>query len=243
MMDSMRDIYKQIVNYFRKPLDIVYGIRSINEWHYDFRRVREGTLGEIIDSLKIAEEIEETRELKNEDILDIFLKTEFVPSLCLCCYAISKFKSVDTIIVDKLASLFLREEVMVRRFAALTLLEIGTIESLKLVVGENNYHGYGVRHSATWQLGEFGAEAESGIPALIKLLDCQGIYWKTHFIAAEALTKIGIGTKNTVIDSLQHENPHVKYYVAYALSQMEIELAPDIENQVQVILDKDIEPY
>jgi hypothetical protein len=77
-----------------------------------------------------------------------------------------------------------------------------------------------VRMAATRRLQEHGSEASEAIPALLAVLRDQGIGWRTHLAATEALAAIG----ETAIPWLRHiferGEPHLRNYAAVALKEI-----------------------
>lgn len=78
----------------------------------------------------------------------------------------------------------------VRRVAALSLVQLGTVSALAAVVGGTG-HGHGVRDRAMRALGEHGRAAVAAIPALLAVLGDREMNWRSHFNAVDRLASLG----------------------------------------------------
>jgi hypothetical protein len=234
----MKHFIKQLIRYFTPkidPLNKKYGSRSTNEWHYDFRSVKKGTLDEIVDSIKSIEKILPEIELKEKDIIKLLLNSNSVPTLCLCCYAVTKVELISTEVETKLINLLSYPDESVRRFSAMSLTKIGSIKALSAVV-EGNNHGHAIRTEAAYKIAKIGSQAVTAIPSLFKLLEYKKINWRTHFAAADALASIGNEAIEPLLKNLDSEDKNLRYYSAIALSSMKPK--PITNPQINMILKK-----
>jgi len=101
----------------------------------------------------------------------------------------------------------------VRRVAAISLVEVGTVSALAAVAAGTR-HGHAVRGQAASLLGQRGVAAESAIPALLALLADREINWRSHWTAVDALAAIGDAGKEALRAALPTiRGEHLRGYV------------------------------
>lgn len=197
-----------------------YKTRSIIDWYSDYRTIKQGTLEELLEGIRRAEALPPDQELTTADLTELLVHSTFIPTWCLCIYALSKIGAKGTVIEERLLVLLMEEEELVRRFAAIGLTKIGTVRALSAVVGKHG-HGHAIRTTAAHQLAELGPTAEAAIPALLALIAYKKINWRSHYAAATALAKIGSAAVPHLLKEIEQEDKHRRYCAAVALSSLE----------------------
>ena len=197
-----------------------YKTRSIADWYSDYDSIKQGTLEELLEGIRIAERLPPNQELTTADLTELLVHSTAAPTWCLCIYALSKIGAKGTVIEERLLVLLKEEEELVRRFAALALTDIGTVSALSAVV-EKQGHGHAIRTTAAHQLAELGPAAEAAIPALLALIAYKKINWRSHYAASRALAKIGAAAVPILLKEVEQEDKQRRYYAAVALSSME----------------------
>lgn len=226
---------QSIQNFYQKFYPPKYAGMDLNEWHYNFRTVKNIDLPKIFQAIQDVEQITIQDSNQLFDLITIHQRSKKVISICLCCYAFSKFKNPPPSAISKMIADLSHPNEKVRRFSAIALTEISTLDTLIPVVNSNT-HSKGVRTLATSKLMEFGAQAEMAIPALFNLIEDSQINYRSHFMAAEVLANIGEAAKESLIANLNHKNENLKYYSAHALSILKPQ--PYLNSTIKKILEE-----
>lgn len=226
-----------ILSFFKsliiRPSKIKYAGKTLSEWHTCFIHENEVSRAELIEALKQSADIENETNLCELDVIDIFFKTEKVAPICLSIFTLSKFNTCTEHIIIRLTKLLVHKNELVRRYSALFLYHIGTVESLSLVV-KGYKHGHGIRTRAAQKLERMGPDAHKAIPALIELIKYKNINWRSHFAAADALASIGPSAIEILLECIESDDSDLQYYSAVALSNMKPE--PYINPKIKLIL-------
>ena len=96
-------------------------------------------------------------------------------------------------------------------------------------------HGHGIRTVAAHRLRELKSDATDAIPALMVLLQCTDINWRSHAAAADALAAIGDAAIPSLVCVLHQDNPYLRLYAAQALDAIgkTPELQPLIDEELR----------
>lgn len=125
------------------------------------------------------------------------------------------------------------ESELVRRTAAESLVELGSVRGLAAVVAGSR-HGHAVRTGAARKLANMKpGEVREALPALMVLMQFPHINWRTHCVAVLALQRIGDSAIPVLVNGLHRGSPQVRKYAAMALKEMEKtpELLPLIDEE------------
>lgn len=229
---------KNFFNTIKKSLGLVpeskYGGWTTNEWHYHYRRERK------LDEDKIMVGLNDVSgneiELSISDIEEFYLKSISPIQLCLCCCLFSVEATPSAKVIEKLIQSLSHENELVRRFSAIALADINTVESLSAVVKGNN-HGHAIRTEAAWKLKEYGKEAEGAVLSLISLIEYKNINCRSHMAASEALASIGAAAKDELSKRLDSTSKSTRFFCADALKEMDNEKV--IQDRIEYILEHD----
>ena len=113
------------------------------------------------------------------------------------------------------------ESESVRRAAAVSLVQLGSVRGLAAVVAGSR-HGHAVRTHAAFKLADMtmGEKAAEAVPALMVCLQYSDINWRTHSAAVTALVAIGDAAIPSLANGLRRGSPQVRKYAAEALDEI-----------------------
>ncbi|OJJ15821.1 hypothetical protein BKI52_36495 [marine bacterium AO1-C] len=234
----MKKLLSYLQRFFRGDSEGLYNDPILQELYRDLVGYHtEPGLEELLKSFKKAEGIDFESQLDKQRILEIFLNTKVTITLLLGTKIVTKLGAVPQNVLRHLILLLEHPNEGIRRSAAQSLYDIGSIEALSAVIAGNN-HGRGIRTAACWKLNEFGKAAAPAIPSLFALLRYKDINWRSHWAAAEVLGSIGEIAKPLLIENLDSTDIYLQYYSALALSLLKPTpyLTPEIE---KIISDND----
>lgn len=204
---------------FRKKEVLLAG-RTASQWYglHRMPQYRDGTW-----STSLAEAV---REITSDDrhgqtparLVDVLVTDASEAARCVAAIQLSIDKPPEA--ENALIAALQDESELVRRTAAESLLEIGSVRGLAAVVGGSR-HGCAVRTQAAFKLAAMKpGEAAEAVPALMVLLQYPHINWRTHYAAVDALRTIGDAAIPSLMNGLLHGSPQVREYAAVALEEM-----------------------
>jgi len=114
------------------------------------------------------------------------------------------------------------ESETVRRAAAESLVQIGSVKGLAAVVAGSR-HGHAIRTKAALRLAAMNkGHAVDAIPALMILLQYPDINWRTHYAAIDALCVIGDRAIPALRTAYRHGSTQLRNYAAQALTTLNV---------------------
>jgi HEAT repeat protein len=168
-------------------------------------------------------------------VIDVLVTDSSEAARCVAAIQLCIDRPPDTDIALRAA--LQDESELVRRTAAVSFVEIGSVRGLAAVVAGSG-HGCAVRTHAAFKLAKMKTgEAAEAVPALMILLQYPYINWRTHWAAVDALCAIGDAAVPSLVNALHHGSAQMRYYAAIALQQ--IGKTPELLSLIEEEIRKD----
>jgi len=210
------------------------GGRTADEWYHLHRSPQYRNSNFAASLAQAVREITSANgaHLENLRLNDVVVTDESEAARCVAAVQLSLERTADADLA--LIAALQDESEIVRRTAAESLVEIGSVRGLAAVVAGSR-HGHAIRTHAARKLGQMkDGEAAEAVPALMVLLQYPYINWRTHMMAVDALRTVGDAAIPSLVNGLRRGSPQMRKYAAIALKEIgkTPHLLPQIEMEI-----------